>query len=185
MLDKHKEKNFEEEIVAYLVSQGWLEGDASEYDRELALYPSDLIGWIQDTQSKEWAKVVSWHEANAGQALCERAAKLMDEQGSLSLLRHGFKDKNARFQLCQFKPSHGFNPEIADRHAKVRCRIVRQVRYSTGNENSIDLVLFINGIRWRPSNSRPISPSPFTMPSANTALTACPRMPRPRRPSRY
>ncbi len=146
MFDQHKEKAFEQELVAYLTAHGWLEGDASEYDRELALYPSDLIGWIQDTQPKEWEKVINWHEINAEQALCDRLAKLMDDQGSLSLLRHGFKDKNARFQLCQFKPSHGFNPEIAERYAKVRCRIVRQVRYSTANENCIDLVLFINGI---------------------------------------
>jgi len=145
-MDKHKEKVFEEEIVAYLTARGWLEGDAGEYDRELALYTSDLIGWIQDTQPEEWKKVAGWHEGNARQALCGRVAKLMDEQGSLSLLRHGFKDKNARFQLCQFKPSHGFNPEIAERHAKVRCRVVRQVRYSLGNENSLDLVLFVNGI---------------------------------------
>ncbi len=145
-MDKHKEKNFEEELVAYLTAHGWLEGDASGYDRELALYPSDLIGWIQDTQPKEWEKIAGWHEANTGQALCERVAKLMDEQGSLRLLRRGFKDKNASFQLCQFKPSHGFNPEIAERYSKVRCRVVRQVRYSKANENSIDLVLFINGI---------------------------------------
>lgn len=145
-MDKHKEKFFEDELVASLTAHGWLQGDPADYDRELALYPGDLVGWIQDTQPKEWEKIASWHGDKAQQALCERAAKLMDEQGALSLLRHGFKDKNARFQLCQFKPSHGFNPEIAERHAKVRCRVVRQVRYSTSNENSIDLVLFVNGI---------------------------------------
>ena len=70
----------------------------------------------------------------------------MDKDGSLAVLRHGFKDGNARFQLCQFKPSHGFNPQLQALYEQVRLRVVRQVHYSLHNENSIDLVLFVNGI---------------------------------------
>ena len=145
-MDKHREIHFESEIVAHLTAHGWLEGDPARYDRELALYPDDLIGWLQDTQPKELAKLAGWHGADAERALCRRVAALGEEQGTLALLRHGFKDRSARFQLCQFKPGHGFNPEIAERYAKVRCRVVRQVRYSLANENSIDLVLFVNGL---------------------------------------
>lgn len=89
---------------------------------------------------------VAWHNGDTERLLLERVAKLMDKDGSLSLLRHGFKDRNARFDLCQFKPSHSFNPQTQALYEKVRCRVVRQVRYSLHNENSIDLVLFVNGI---------------------------------------
>lgn len=146
MPDKHREIHFEAEIVEHLTAHGWREGEAALYDRELALYPEDLIGWLQDTQPQELAKLTDWHGTDAEAALCRRVAALLDERGTLSLLRHGFKDRSARFQLCQFKPSHGFNPEIAEKYAKVRCRVVRQVRYSVSNENSIDLVLFVNGL---------------------------------------
>ena len=78
--------------------------------------------------------------------MLEYVAKLLDKEGALALLRRGFKDGNARFQLCQFKPSHGFNPQLQALYDQVRLRVVRQVHYSLHNENSIDLVLFANGI---------------------------------------
>lgn len=145
-MNLHKEVKFEEELVAHLVSHGWQEGDPARYDQALALYPDDLIGWLQETQPKEWAKLAAWHNGDTERLLLERVAKLMDKDGSLALLRHGFKDRNARFDLCQFKPSHSFNPQTQARYQQVRCRVVRQVRYSRHNENSIDLVLFVNGI---------------------------------------
>src|SRR6202158_6344158 len=48
--------------------------------------------------------------------------------------------------MCQFRRTQAITPDVLDRYSKVRCRVVRQVRYSLFNENSIDLVFFINGI---------------------------------------
>ena len=48
--------------------------------------------------------------------------------------------------LAQFKPALAMNPDILARHAANRLRVVRQVRYSSQNENCIDLVLFLNGV---------------------------------------
>lgn len=48
--------------------------------------------------------------------------------------------------MCAFKPGHGLNPKTLEMYEKVRCRVVRQVRYSEHNENSIDVVLFVNGL---------------------------------------
>ena len=41
--------------------------------------------------------------------------------------------------MCGFKPGHGLNPETMGKYSKVRCRVVRQVRYSKHNGKSIDL----------------------------------------------
>ena len=38
------------------------------------------------------------------------------------------------------------NPDIVARYDANRLRVVRQVRYSLHNENSLDLVLFLNGV---------------------------------------
>src|SRR5260370_2306556 len=38
------------------------------------------------------------------------------------------------------------NPDILARYAANRLRVVRQVRYSSANENCLDLVLFLNGL---------------------------------------
>jgi type I site-specific restriction-modification system R (restriction) subunit len=56
----HKEIAFEEEICEHLGSHGWIyvEGDASKYDRARALFPDDVLAWVQTTQPDAWAALV-------------------------------------------------------------------------------------------------------------------------------
>ena len=143
----HNEATFESEIVGHLTTiGGWLEGDPKNYDRKLALFPEDVIGWIRDTQPEEYKKVKSTQNGATDTIILQRLAKAIQEEGPLAVLRQGFKRVNARFSMCAFKPGHGLNPETLEKYGKVRCRVVRQVRYSENNGNSIDLVLFVNGI---------------------------------------
>ncbi len=51
-----------------------------------------------------------------------------------------------KFQLAYFRPASGLNEETRRLHAANLFAVVRQLRYSTKNENSLDLVLFLNGI---------------------------------------
>ena len=52
----HKEISFETEICEHLAAHGWLyaEGDAAKYDRARALFPTDVLAWVQATQPKAW-----------------------------------------------------------------------------------------------------------------------------------
>lgn len=72
----------------------------------------------------------------------------MDDRGTLDVLRHGVELLGLRqpLQLAQFKPALAMNPDLQARYAANRLRVVRQVRYSLHTENSIDLVLFLNGL---------------------------------------
>ncbi len=47
----YNEISFETEICGHLAANGWLysEGDAKDYDRARALFPADVIIWVQDT----------------------------------------------------------------------------------------------------------------------------------------
>ena len=145
-MSKHKEGTFEDEVVAHLTAHGWLLGDAKGYNRELALYPDDVEGWLRDTQPAEWAKVEKTHGAGARNVVLQRLAESLDKDGSLYVLRRGFKHINARFDMCAFKPTQTLNAKTLERYGKVRCRVVRQVRYSLHKGDSIDLVFFVNGI---------------------------------------
>jgi type I restriction enzyme R subunit len=110
------------------------------------LYPEDVIGWIKDSQPKAWAKLKAANNGATEKTLLARLAQVMDREGSLFALRQGFKDVSAKFDMCQFRPAQSMNSETMEKYQLVRCRVVRQVRYSLSNENSIDLVFFINGI---------------------------------------
>lgn len=98
MPEKHREIVFEQELVAHLISHGWLEGDAAGYDRELALYPEDVAGWLRETQTEEWDKLAGQPGQPGGGAerrLLRRLAEVMDKERSLAALRHGFKHGSA------------------------------------------------------------------------------------------
>jgi len=153
----HNEYKFEQELCEFLEASGWLYSRSDVgYDRELALYLEDVLGWLSDTQPNELAKIVKASDAESVQAkarqgLLQRLAKSLDAElshggGALNVLRKGFKDGAAKFEMCQFKPAESLNPATMEKYAKVRLRVMRQVHYSTKNQNSIDLVLFVNGI---------------------------------------
>ncbi len=146
----HKEIEFENDICAHLAAHGWLyaDGDFANYDRARAMFPADVIAWVQDTQPKAWDALSKSHGAAAEAVLLDRLRRQLDDRGTLDVLRHGIELLGLRqpLQLAQFKPALAMNPELQQKYAANRLRVVRQVRYSLHNENSIDLVLFLNGL---------------------------------------
>ena len=150
MSDLHKEIKFENEICEYLADHGWLydTNDAQAYDRPHALFPPDLIAWVQTTQPQAWDTLTQTHGNATEVLLCDRLRQSIDQRGTLDVLRHGIDLLGLRqpLRLAQFKPALALNPDILKDYATKRLRIIRQVRYSLHNQNAIDLVLFLNGI---------------------------------------
>ncbi len=146
----HTEKVFEDELCAHLAAHGWSVRthlkDAASYSRELALFPDDLLAFVQETQPEEWTKFKKWHNGDSEKVFLKRVGEQLDKHGTLHLLRHGFKDRDAKFTLCQFRPAHKKNPKLWDWYGKNRLTAIRQLHYSLHNENSIDMVLFVNGL---------------------------------------
>lgn len=146
----HKEISFETEICEHLAAHGWLyaEGDAAGYDRARALFPADVLAWVQATQPKAWDTLAKNHGSKAEETLLGRLRDQLDQRGTLDVLRHGVELLGLKtpLSLAQFKPALAINPDILARHAANRLRVVRQLRYSLHNENNIDLVLFLNGL---------------------------------------
>jgi len=146
----HKEIEFENDICAHLASAGWLyaEGDAAAYDRARALFPADVVAWVQTTQPKAWESLQKNHGAVVETVLLDRVRKQLDDRGTLDVLRHGIELLGLRqpLAMAQFKPALAMNPDLQAKYAANRLRVVRQIRYSLVNENAIDLVLFLNGI---------------------------------------
>ena len=146
----HKEIALESEIGAHLADHGWFHaaGDAAHYDRARALYPPDLVAWMQESQPKAWETLTKQQGSATEATLLDRVRTQLEQRGTLDVLRNGVELLGLKkpLQVAQFKPALSINEEILARYGANRLRAVRQVRYSLHNENSLDLVLFLNGI---------------------------------------
>ena len=158
MSQQHQEKKLQQEIATYLSEHGWLHSPSSEgYDKERAIFPEDVLGWLEDTDPDNFAKVVPPHGDDAARAKGERrildrlSSQLSqperDGGGVLNVLRKGFLVPGARrFKMLQMPPADDRNPQIAARYAQNRLRVVQEVVYSTRKADRIDLVFFLNGL---------------------------------------
>ena len=146
----HHEVAFEDGICIHLAAHGWLyeAGAATLYDRAHALFPEDLLAWVQATQPDAWDSLTKANGPAAGTVLADRLRAALDKQGTLEVLRYGLDvvGLTKRIALCQFRPALAMNEALQTRYAANRLRVVRQVRYSLHGENCLDVVLFINGI---------------------------------------
>ena len=166
-----KELAFQNDMIQQLLAKGWLLGKPEGYNRELALYSEDVLGFVQDTQDEQWQKFKALYPSDTKQKFLERVAtqlnkadpnaanKEMRTFGTLGVLRHELRDRGTRFSLCQFKPEHDLNPDTLVRYQQNRLRVVPELVYSpwakaeaytaTGTQAKawrIDLVLFVNGL---------------------------------------
>ncbi len=187
IMNIHKEIYFEAEICEQLAANGWryAEKDGADYDYQLALFPADVLAWVQDAQANAWETLTKNHGVAAGQTLLNRLRDSLDQSGTLHVLRQGFDVLGVRskVKMAQFKPALAMNPDIMQRYAANRLWVVRQVHYSVHDRNlSIDLVLFLNGIPVATAERRPTLRKASTTPSTNTDSTESPS-PKPRLPS--
>lgn len=116
----HHEIAFEREICEHLGAHGWIyeEGSAAAYSRELALYPPDLIAWVQQAQPDAWVVLQNNHGSKAEATLLQRVRQQLDQVGTLDLLRHGVEVLGLpkALKLAEFKPAFGLNPAILARY---------------------------------------------------------------------
>lgn len=70
----------------------------------------------------------------------------VDRLGMVAVLKHGFKHRGIPFKVVFFKPESGLNESAADRYAKNVCRCIRQFHFAETGNQTIDMVLDVNGI---------------------------------------
>ncbi len=142
----YSEKNLEEHIEQSLVQSGYTSRLFSEYDRNNCSIKEDVIGFIKETQEKEYEKLKEQYGSDVDTKLINRINNEISSRGLIDVLRKGVKDRGCNFRLIYFQPKTTLNPEHEGLYKKNRFVVVRQLHYSTKNENSIDMVLFINGL---------------------------------------
>lgn len=125
---------------------GYHKRTSNDYDKAHCLIPEDVLNFIYATQPKEWEKFKKQYEADARKAFFLRLASELRTRSTLNVLRKGIKASGCKFQLAYFQPSSGLNYEVLRLYSANFFSEVRQLRYSERNNNSLDLVLFLNGL---------------------------------------
>ncbi|MCP1638574.1 type I restriction enzyme R subunit [Streptococcus gallinaceus] len=142
-----KEINFEQAIEEYLLStKEYKKGYPKDFNRELALDTQAVIDFVKTTQADKWALMTKRHGKNVEQAFIKRLVAELDKRGMLDALRKGIMDLGVHVKLAYFKPGSNMNKELTSLYEKNNLQITRQVKYSMNNENSIDIVILLNGL---------------------------------------
>ncbi|SEA81273.1 type I restriction endonuclease subunit R [Alkalimonas amylolytica] len=151
----HSELAFEIAIEAGLTGAGgYQKRDASAYDDALALFPDDVIGFLQESQVAKWGQLEALLGDKTRATVLDSLAKELEIKGTLHVLRYGFKCYGKTFRLAHFRPNSGMNPEAAAAYALNRLTITRQVAFSSVMKKAdgknrrciIDVTLCLNGL---------------------------------------
>ena len=152
------EKRFEQDIESFLISEqggyeqfSYVNADGHRvhkyyYDRERGIYLDVLVNFIKKTQPKQWSRYVKYYGDDAPDKLYRRLEDCITENGLVYVLKHGIKDMGIDLKLCYFKPESDLNETMNELYRSNILGVTRQFGYSTKNNNTIDMVLSINGI---------------------------------------
>lgn len=143
---KHSEARFEDAIEHALLARGYDRREPSAFDSALGLFPADVLAYVQVSSAKKWQTLVDLQGKAAESVLIEALTKELAARGTLAVLRHGFKCFGKTFPLAAFRPASGMNPDATAAYAQNILTITRQVKFNPATEQSVDVVLAVNGL---------------------------------------
>ncbi len=142
-----KEKNFENDIEAYLLNfGGYKKGNQHTYDKTKAIDMPVLLSFIEKTQPKTWQRYKNVYGDKAEKQLYNIFQQNVSDYGLIHVLRNGIKDRGIEIRFAYFVPASNLNEELVEKYHQNILTETRQFAYSTQNNNTIDIVLSLNGI---------------------------------------
>ncbi len=142
----HTELAFEEAIEDVLFQSGYIKGNNAHYNKEFCVDENLLFSFLQNSQPQKWKRSEAIHRADTETKLLQRLHKELDTRGALDVIRNGFTDNGITYDMAYFKPETALNPDTEKLYNQNILSITRQLKYSKNNENSLDMVLFLNGL---------------------------------------
>ena len=144
------EKQFESNIEAFLISPkgGYVKATDKGYAKScgMALDIETFVSFIKETQPITWQRFEKQCNSDPYKKFYKCFEDAVEMDGLLSVLRHGFKHRGMDFKVCYFKPESTLNDVAVKRYEQNVCQCIRQWHYSEQNNNSVDMMLAINGI---------------------------------------
>lgn len=144
------EKQFESNIEAFLISPagGYEKATDAGYTSSsgMALDIHTLVGFVKATQPIMWQRFEKQCNFDPYKKFYKCFEDAVQMDGLLSVMRHGFKHRGMDFKVCYFKTESTLNDVAVKRYEQNVCQCIRQWHYSEQNNNSVDMMLAINGI---------------------------------------
>lgn len=144
------EKQFESNIEAFLISPtgGYRKATDAGYTLSsgMALDIQTLVEFVKATQPVMWQRFEKQCNSDPYRKFYKCFEDAVQMDGLLSVIRHGFKHRGMDFKVCYFKPESTLNDTAVKRYEQNVCQCIRQWHYSEQNNNSVDMMLAINGI---------------------------------------
>lgn len=145
----HKEKALQDHLADRLVrDQGYVSRNPlTDYDRTLAMDKDLVLRFVQTAQRDAWDRLETHYKTSAEDAFFRQLERSIRDRGLLDVLRQGIKIvPGIKFALCHFRPASSLEPKRIEEYRSNILSVMKEVEYSTGCENRIDAVLFLNGL---------------------------------------
>ena len=137
------EKGLETIIEKHLVEVcGFRQSYSADYDRDLCINKRLLFEFIKQTQPIAFDTIVKRGEDK----FIKRLAEQIKAKGIIEILRKGIKDLDLQINLYYKNPVSDLNQKAQENYQANIFSVTRQLFYSLSNSNSLDMVLFINGL---------------------------------------
>ncbi len=137
-----------EASITYLAG-GYHRRTSSAYNPAQCLISEDVLAFIYATQPQTWAQLKQQHKGDVDKAkasLFQRLTTEVRQRGTLEVMRKGIKVLGCHFRLTYFRPANTLNTALQQLYEANIFSVVRQLHYSEQNTNSLDMVLFLNGL---------------------------------------
>ena len=147
MITDTSEKGYQKDICTYLESTGYVKRTTKNYQVNTCLDIELVLKFIQSTQPKAWEKFVNIFKDDAPKKFIASLVHNIDKNGTIEVLKKGFKDGGAKFRLFYPKPNNNLNPDLEEKFKQNIFSVIDELEYEDKKHgNRLDLVIFINGV---------------------------------------
>lgn len=155
------ERAYQQDIVDYLRSTGYVDrtiynsagkvelySKKSNYNKGACLDVELVLKFVRDTQPNAWKKFERVYKDDAVVKFVDGLKRELDKNGTINVLRDGFRDVGTKFKLFYPKPNSNLNQNLIKNYSKNIFSVIQEVDYQKDKDkgNRVDLVFFVNGL---------------------------------------
>jgi len=143
--DRSKVSNsLSEPSVTYITGNGYIAGEASDFNPKYAIDEVRFWSFLESTQPEKLQKLKKSNDWKL--RILERYDKLVKQYGQLEILKKGLELDGVKLIMMYPLPHSGVGFLVEENFKKNEFSVSRQIPYNASTNETIDMVIFINGL---------------------------------------